>query len=166
MPMKLDSLRKLYIHELKDLHSAERQILEIMPTIIDAAGDEGLKRALEHHQKQTEHQLDRLETIFSGLDAEPGGHRCRGMEGLLTEAKDVMSDGVDPDVLDAAIVAATQRVEHYEIAGYGVARTYAEKLGDYKAADLLQETLNEEAIADQTLSRLAERSLNFEAMAN
>lgn len=164
MSMKLDSLKKLYIHELKDLYSAESQILDTMPRMIDAVSDKGLKKALQSHQKQTERQVKRLERIFGSLDARPGGHKCRGMEGLLTEAKDLLKADAEPEVLDAAIVAATQRVEHYEMAGYGVARTYAEKLGDYRAADLLQETLNEEANADQTLSRLAERRLNFEAM--
>lgn len=164
MSMKLDSLKKLYIHELKDLYSAESQILDTMPRMIDAVSDKGLKKALQSHQKQTERQVKRLERIFGSLDARPGGHKCRGMEGLLTEAKDLLEADAEPEVLDAAIVAATQRVEHYEMAGYGVARTYAEKLGDYRAADLLQETLNEEANADQTLSRLAERRLNFEAM--
>ncbi|NNF29326.1 MAG: ferritin-like domain-containing protein [Gemmatimonadetes bacterium] len=162
--MKLDSLRKLYIHELKDLHSAESQILNTMPRMIEAVSDKGLKKALQTHQKQTERQVKRLEKIFGSLDARPGGHKCRGMEGLLREASDLLKADAEPEVLDAAIVAATQRVEHYEMAGYGVARTYAEKLGDYGAADLLQETLNEEANADQTLSRLAERRLNFEAL--
>ena len=164
MSLKLDSLKKLYIHELKDLHSAESQILDSMPRMIEAVSDKGLKKALQTHQKQTERQVKRLEKIFGSLDARPGGHKCRGMEGLLKEAKDLLEADSEPEVLDAAIVAATQRVEHYEMAGYGVARTYAEKLGDYKAADLLQETLNEEANADQTLSRLAERHLNFQAM--
>lgn len=164
MSMKLDSLKKLYIHELKDLHSAESQILDSMPRMIEAVSDKGLKKALQSHQKQTERQVKRLEKIFGSLDARPGGHKCRGMEGLLKEASDLLKADAEPEVLDAAIVAATQRVEHYEMAGYGVARTYAEKLGDYRAADLLQETLNEEANADQTLSRLAERRLNFEAM--
>lgn len=166
MKLKLDSLRKLYIHELKDLHSAESQILAHMPRMIDAVSDKGLKKALESHQKQTARQVTRLERIFGGMDEKPGGHRCRGMEGLLREANDLLESDASPEVMDAAIVAATQRVEHYEMAGYGVARTYAEKLGDYKAADLLQETLNEEATADQTLSRLAERRLNFAAMSN
>lgn len=163
--MKLESLRKLYIHELKDLYSAENQILESLPKMIDAAGDKDLKAALAKHGKQTERQVKRLEKIFKGLDAKPGGHKCRGMEGLIKEAKSMMTADADDEVRDAGIVATAQRIEHYEMAGYGVARTFAEKLGDYKAADLLQETLNEEAIADQTLSRLAERKLNFEAMA-
>ena len=162
--MKLESLRKLYIHELKDLYSAENQILDALPKMIEATGDKDLRKALEKHGKQTEKQIKRLEKIFKGLDAKPGGHKCRGMEGLLKEASDILKADADPDVRDAGIVAASQRVEHYEMAGYGVARTFAEKLGDYKAADLLQETLNEEALADQTLTRLAERKLNFEAM--
>lgn len=163
--MKLESLRKLYIHELKDLYSAENQILDSLPKMIDAAGDKELKAALTKHGKQTERQVKRLEKIFKGLDARPGGHKCRGMEGLLKEAQGILKADAEDEVRDAGIVSAVQRIEHYEMAGYGVARTFAEKLGDYKAADMLQETLNEEAIADQTLSRLAERKLNFEAMA-
>ncbi|MEZ4416672.1 MAG: ferritin-like domain-containing protein [Gemmatimonadota bacterium] len=163
--MNLTSLRKLYIHELKDLYSAEHQILDHLPQMVAAAQDKGLRQALEAHHKQTERQVARLEKIFSGLDAKPGGQKCKGMEGLLKEAKDAVTERASDDVRDAAIVAAAQRIEHYEMAGYGVARAFAEKLGDYRAADLLQETLNEEALADQKLTRLAERRLNFEALA-
>lgn len=163
--MNLTSLRKLYIHELKDLYSAEHQILDHLPQMVEAAQDKGLRQALEAHHKQTERQVARLEKIFSGLDAKPGGQKCKGMEGLLKEAKDAVTERASDDVRDAAIVAAAQRIEHYEMAGYGVARAFAEKLGDYRAADLLQETLNEEALADQKLTRLAERRLNFEALA-
>ena len=162
--MKLDSLRKLYIHELKDLYSAESQVLKVFPKIIEAATDRDLKKAFERHQKQSEKQVGRLERIFKKLDAKPGGHKCRGMEGLINEAQGIIDAEAEDEVRDAALVAATQRIEHYEMAGYGSARTFAEKLGDYAAADLLQETLNEEAIADQRLSRLAERSLNFQAL--
>ncbi len=163
--MKLDSLEKLYIHELKDLYSAEKQMLKAMPKLVDAITDDELKKAMSSHRKQTERQVTRLETILKGLDAKPGGHKCKGMEGLLEEASDALSSDVtDKHVRDAAIVAATQRIEHYEIAGYGTARTYAEKLGHYDAADLLQETLDEEAHTDQHLSRLATRRLNFQAM--
>jgi ferritin-like metal-binding protein YciE len=164
MSMTLDSLKKLYIHELKDLYSAENQILEALPTMIESASDSGLTAALEHHRQQTLTHVERLEKIFEGLEFEPGGHKCTGMEGLLGEGKSVLEDASDPSVRDAAIIAGAQRVEHYEIAGYGTARAYAEKLGDYQASDLLQKSLNEEAMSDQTLSRLAERKINFEAM--
>lgn len=162
--MKMDSLKKLWVHELKDLWSAENQILAALPRVVDAVQDEGLRKAYQDHSKKTEKHLERLRTIFDGLDFEPGGHKCRGMEGLLKEVDDVLQGDFDDGVIDAALVAATQRVEHYEIAGYGVARTFAEKLGEREAADLLQQTLDEEGLADRTLTRLAERRLNFEAM--
>jgi ferritin-like metal-binding protein YciE len=163
--MKIDSLRKLYVHELKDLWSAEHQILDAMPALLRSVQNQDLARAFEEHLDETQTQVERLRTIFADLEFEPGGHRCKGMEGLLKEVSDVLGDDVTDEVRDAAIVAAAQRVEHYEMAGYGVARTFAEKLGDYAAADLLQKSLNEEAHADQMLTRLAERHINFEAQA-
>ncbi|HUF89641.1 MAG TPA: ferritin-like domain-containing protein [Gemmatimonadota bacterium] len=162
--MNLDSLRKLYVHELKDLYSAEQQIVDALPKMIAGAGNKDLKKALKEHLEVTRKQAKRLEKVFEGMDFSPRGSKCEGMEGLLKEAAGLLKEKADPDVLDAAIIAAAQRVEHYEIAGYGVARTYAEKLGDYKAADLLQQSLEEEAQADRHLSRLAERTINFQAM--
>lgn len=162
--MNLDSLRKLYVHELKDLYSAEQQIVDALPKMIAGAGNTDLKKALKEHLEVTRKQAKRLEKVFAGMDFSPRGSRCEGMEGLLKEGASLLKEKADPDVLDAAIIAAAQRVEHYEIAGYGVARTYAEKLGDYKAADLLQQSLEEEAQADRHLSRLAERTINFQAM--
>ena len=161
--MKLDTLKKLYVHELKDLYSAETQLLEALPEMADKASDESLKRAFREHLQETERQRDRIETIFKKMEFEPGGHRCKGMAGLLDEAKDVMKDTTDSDVRDAALISASQRVEHYEMAGYGTARTYAEKLGDYEAADLLQQSLDEEGAADRKLSTLATRRINFVA---
>lgn len=164
--MKIDSLEKLYVHNLKDLYSAEGQILDVMPRVIEAARDDKLKEAFSSHRDETARQRKRIETIFKGLDFSPQGHRCEGMEGLIDEVKGTLNGDVADSVVDAALVAGMQRVEHYEIAAYGVARTLAEKLGEYDAADLLQESLNEEANADQRLSRLAERNLNFRALAN
>ncbi len=161
--MNLDSLKKLYVHELKDLYSAENQLLESVPTLIEAAGDEELTTALENQLDRTKTQIQRLEKIFGALDFSPRGHRCRGMEGLLTETREVLSDVEDPEVRDAAVAATVQRLAHYQIAGYGTARAYAEKLGQYEAADLLRESLDEEGAADREMSRLAERRLNFEA---
>ncbi|MGE3180543.1 MAG: ferritin-like domain-containing protein [Phycisphaerae bacterium] len=161
--MKLDSLKKLYVHELKDLYSAENQILAALPSMASAAKDAGLQKAFKDHQAETKQHVLRLEQIFKSLEFQPGGHHCKGMEGLLAEGKDMLKSDIDDDVRDAGLIAAAQRVEHYEIAGYGVARTYAEKLGDFEAADLLQETLNEEGATDQKLSRLAERRINFMA---
>lgn len=164
--MKIDSLEKLYVHTLKDIWSAEGQILEVLPRVIEAARDDKLKEAFSSHRDETARHRKRIESIFEGLDYSPGGHRCSGMEGLLDEVKETLNGEVADSVIDAALVAGMQRVEHYEIAAYGVARTLAEKLGAYDAADLLQQSLNEEGNANQHLSRLAERNLNFRALAN
>ncbi|OYP36143.1 ferritin-like domain-containing protein [Rhodopirellula sp. MGV] len=162
--MKLDSLEKLYVHELKDLYSAETQLLEALPKMQEAASNSELKEAFESHLEETKTHVARLETIFSDLEFEPRGHKCAAMEGLIKEGESLLKSDIEPSVLDAALIAAAQRVEHYEMAGYGTARTFAEKLGHQKAADALQETLNEEGHANQTLSRLAERKINFLAM--
>ncbi len=162
--MNLDSLEKLYVHELKDLYSAENQVLAILPRMAEHAHDDDLKQAFRDHQKETKEHVRRIEKIFETLDFEPGGHRCKGAEGLIEEAKDLLNGKVDKDVMDAALVSAAQRFEHYEMAGYGAARTYAEKLGRRADADQLQKTLDEEGATDRKLSRLAERRLNFEAL--
>ena len=166
--MKLDSLRKLFVHELKDLYSAENQLVDALPKMAKAASDEQLKEAFHEHLKETRGQIKRLEKIFSTLEFEPGGQRGDAMEGLIEEGEEILKekDEMEPAVLDAALIAAAQRVEHYEMAGYGTARTYAEKLGEKEAADLLRETLEEEGAADRKLTKLAERSINFEAMAS
>jgi ferritin-like metal-binding protein YciE len=163
--MNLESLQKLYVHELKDLYSAETQLVEALPKMVEASRDAELRTAFEEHLAETKEQVRRLEQIFASLDFEPGGHRCKGMEGLIKEGNDVLGNDIDEKVVDAALIAAAQRVEHYEMAGYGTARAYAEKLGEYAAADLLQTSLNEESLTDQKLTRLAERSINFKAMA-
>lgn len=161
--MKIDSLKKLYVHELKDLWSAENQLVDVLPQVIDAAKDDELRKALVEHQDDTEGQIGRLNTIFDALDFGPRGHHCAGMEGLLKELKDALETDVE-EVRDAMIIAAMQRVEHYEMAGYGVARTFARKLGEQDAADLLQRSLEEEGQADRELTRIAETRINFEAM--
>ncbi len=161
--MKLDSLTKLYAHELKDLYSAESQILDALPKMIQAAGDKDLRTALEAHLKETKTHAGRLEKIFQSLDFQPGGHRCKGMEGLLKEGQEVLADVAEPEVVDAAVIAACQRVEHYEISGYGVARAYATKLGRNADVELLTKTLEEEGAADRKLTQLAEHHINFVA---
>lgn len=161
--MTIDSLQKLYVHELKDLFSAESQILDALPKLIDAAGDDDLRAALKSHLKETRAHADRLKRIFEGLPFEPGGHRCKGVEGLIKEADELLKDVEADDVKDAAIIAGCQRVEHYEIAGYGVARAFAKKLGRHTDVDLLTQTIEEEGAADRTLTRLAERHINFVA---
>lgn len=162
--MELDDLRKLYVHELKDLYSAENQLLEALPKMENAANDPGLKNTFAAHLKETQRHVKRLEDIFTRLEFKPGGQKCAGMEGLIEEASGMITEDAPADVKDAGLISAAQRIEHYEIAGYGTARTYAEKLGDYRAADILQESLNEEGLADQKLTRLAVRRINFEAM--
>jgi ferritin-like metal-binding protein YciE len=162
--MKIDSLKKLYVHELKDLYSAENQILEVLPRMAEAADNADLKKAFQDHEKETRTHVKRLETIFQGLDFEPGGHKCEGMEGLLKEGKSLLNGGLPDDVLDAAMIGAAQRVEHYEMAGYGTARALARQLGEHEAVELLTQTLEEEGKADRALTHLAEKSLNFEAM--
>ena len=162
--MKLESLEKLWVHELKDLYSAEAQILDALPKLIDAASHADLKAALIDHLDETKKQVARLEKLFETLAFEPGGQHCKGMEGLLKEGKDILDAEAEELVRDAAIIAGCQRVEHYEIAGYGTAIAYAEMLGEHEAASLLQQTIDEEAAADTKLTRLARKHINFEAM--
>lgn len=161
--MKIDSLEKLYVHELKDLHSAETQILDVLPKMIKEATDDELKKALESHRKETQEHLARIERLFQNLDFEPGGHKCKGIEGLLKEGSELLQETEDDDVRNAAIVAACQRVEHYEMAAYGVARAFASKLGRHDDAEVLTTTLEEEGHADRTLTQIAEQRLNFAA---
>ena len=162
--MNLDSMKKLFVHELKDLYSAETQILEALPKMAEKASHSELKSAFEMHHRQTQEQVKRLEQIFDTLEFEPGGQKCKGMEGLIEEGEEAMDDAEDEDVRDAAMIAAAQRVEHYEIAAYGTARTYAKLLGDDRSAELLQKTLDEEGETDKKLTRLAERGVNKDAM--
>ncbi len=162
--MPRESLQTLYEHELTDLYSAEQQILEALPKMIAAASHPELKRALTEHQAITEKQVDRLNQIWSELGKRPENEKCKGMEGLLKEGDKQLEERKDSDVLDAAIIGAAQRVEHYEIAGYGTMRTYARLLGFNDQADLLQQTLDEEGETDKLLTQLAESSINLEAV--
>jgi len=163
--MEIDSLNKLYVEELKDLYSAEKQILQALPKMIKKASNKQLAKAFEEHLRVTETHVERLDRIFEGLGKSPRGKKCKGMEGLLEEGKEMMQEDMEPDVLDAALIAAAQRVEHYEMAGYGTVRTYAKLLGENQAAKLLQQTLDEEGEADKKLTALAESTVNVEAMA-
>jgi ferritin-like metal-binding protein YciE len=162
--MDMDSLQKLFVHELKDLYSAENQILEALPKMAEKASNPELRQAFERHHRQTEEQVRRLDRIFDSLEHQPGGHKCRGMEGLIQEGEEVMKEAESDAVRDAGMIAAAQRVEHYEIAAYGTARTYARVLGNEDAAELLQQTLEEEGEADKQLTMLAEGQVNREAM--
>jgi ferritin-like metal-binding protein YciE len=162
--MQLGSLHDLYVDELKDLYNAENQLLKALPKMAKAASAPELRTAFEDHLEETQGQVQRLERIFKKLDASPKGKKCKAMEGLIEEGKEVM-DKAQPPVLDAALIAAAQRVEHYEMAGYGCVRTFARLLGYEDAAELLQETLDEERAADKKLTELAETIINVEANA-
>ncbi|MCU1310784.1 MAG: ferritin-like protein [Candidatus Angelobacter sp.] len=160
--MKIESLQELFIDELKDLYSAENQIIKALPKMAKNANSDELRSAFEEHLEQTKGQVERLDQIFQELDATSRGKKCKGMEGLLEEGKEIMEEDVEPEVLDAALIGAAQRVEHYEIAAYGTARTHAELLEMDNAVRLLQETLDEEKETDRKLTSIAE-SVNVEA---
>jgi ferritin-like metal-binding protein YciE len=162
--MQLDSLHALYLEGLRDLYSAENQLLKALPKMQKAATSPEVKEAFATHLMQTEQQVGRLERIFEELGESPKGKHCKGMEGLIEEGEELMKEDGDPDVLDAGLIAAAQHVEHYEMAGYGTVRTYAELLGLDDQADLLQQTLNEEEETDQILTEIALTSVNIEAL--
>ena len=162
--MALESLQELYLEQLKDLHSAERQIIEALPKMIEQTTHPELRRGFEMHLEQTKEQLRRLDQIGQRAGQKLTGHKCKGMEGLIEEGEELMEKRADSDVLDAALIAAAQRVEHYEMAGYGCARTYARLLGLDDDAKLLQQTLDEEGETDHKLTELAERTINIEAL--
>jgi ferritin-like metal-binding protein YciE len=157
-----NSLHELYVEQLQDLYSAEEQIIKALPKMIEAAQSDELRSALKEHLEVTRKQASRIETICQELGEDPQNEKCKGMEGVLKEGSDLLKE-VSREVMDAAIIAAAQRVEHYEIAGYGTARTHATLLGFAEAASMLEQTLDEEKEADQTLSELAEE-LNVEAL--
>ncbi len=161
--MPLDSLHDLYVDELKDLYNAENQLLKALPRMAKAATAPALKAAFTDHLEVTRTQVGRLEQIFEGLGVSPKGKKCKAMEGLVEEGKEVMEEDGDPAVIDAALIGAAQRVEHYEMAGYGCVRTFAKLLGYDDAAALLQATLDEEGEADKALTELAETVINVEA---
>jgi ferritin-like metal-binding protein YciE len=163
--MLLDSLHDLYVNELKDLYSAENQILKALPRMAKKATAPELQEALAEHLQVTRNQVERLETIFEDLGVSPRGKKCKAMEGLIEEGKEVLGASGAPAVIDAALIACAQRVEHYEMAGYGCVRTFAELLGYDDAAALLQATLDEEAAADDRLTELAETVIDIEAEA-
>ncbi len=160
---KLNDLKSLYVEQLRDLYSAESQIIEALPEMIDGVSSTELRNALEQHLNVTKEQKNRLEKIFERLDQKPTGHKCKGMKGLVEEGAEILEKEGDPNVIDAGIIAAAQRVEHYEIAGYGTARAYAQRLGETEAAGLLNRTLEEESNADEELTEIAERTVNRQA---
>jgi ferritin-like metal-binding protein YciE len=162
--MALSSLEDLFIEELKDIYNAEHQILKALPRMAKAASKPELRKAFAQHLEVTKGQVARLEKIFDRYDTSPRGKKCKGMEGLIEEGKEIMKEDVEEDVLDAALIAAAQKVEHYEIASYGTVRTWAEMMGDKESARLLQKTLDEEGETDKKLTKLAESVVNLEAI--
>jgi ferritin-like metal-binding protein YciE len=151
----MENLKDLFLDELKDIYSAENQITKALPKMAKTAKSPDLKKGFELHLEQTKGQIARLEQIFDELGESPKGKKCHGMEGLLEEGKELMGEDAEPEVMDAGLISAAQRVEHYEIAAYGTVKTYAELLGMSKAAKLLDETLKEEKDTDQKLTGLA-----------
>jgi ferritin-like metal-binding protein YciE len=156
-------LEELLVDELKDLYSAENQIIKALPKMAKATSTPELKRAFERHLEETRRQVDRLEQIGEQLEFKLTGKKCKGMEGLIEEGKELMGE-LEGQALDAGLIGAAQKVEHYEIAAYGTARAHAEMLGYNKVARLLQQTLNEEANTDKKLTQLAENIVNVEAL--
>jgi ferritin-like metal-binding protein YciE len=163
MASKMATLEDLYTDMLKDLYSAEKQLVKALPKMVKNAQSPDLQRAFQEHFKQTEGHVERIERIFSDIGGSPRGKKCVGMEGLVEEGNELLQEDVDPDVLDAGLIAAAQKVEHYEIASYGTARAWAQRLGYSDAAQLLQQTLEEESAANEKLTKIAESHINMEA---
>ena len=160
---KLNNLQDLFVHELKDLYSAEHQILQALPKMASATEHQELRTAFEEHVEMTREQVKRLDMIADELGLDLKGHKCKGIEGIIKEGQELLDAKADPSTLDAALIGAAQRVEHYEIAGYGTARTFARRLGHQNAAELLQRTLDEEGNTDHRLSAIAEGMVNRDA---
>jgi ferritin-like metal-binding protein YciE len=161
--MEHQALKELYIDELKDIYNAENQLVKALPKMAKAANSEELRTGFEEHLEQTRGHVQRLEQIFKELGEKPSGKKCKGMEGLVAEGQEMMDEDFEEDVMDAALISAAQRVEHYEIAAYGTVRTYAELLGEDTAVKLLEQTLEEEKETDQKLTDMASE-INVKAM--
>jgi ferritin-like metal-binding protein YciE len=162
--MKLDTLKTLYIDELRDLYNAENQLVKALPKMAKAAASEELQEAFEKHLEQTKSHVDRLEEVFEEIGEKPKGKTCRAMKGLIEEGSEILKEDGEESVIDAGIIVAAQKVEHYEIASYGSVRTFAQLLGKDRSADLLQRTLDEESEANEVLNKLAEDIVNPEAL--
>lgn len=161
--MKITTLEGLLEDELKDLYSAETQMIKIFPKLIEVADSGDLRLAFEEHLAETQRHAERLEQICDQMDMQPTGKKCLAMEGLINEGKEVLKSGMEPELMDVALVGAAQRVEHYEIAAYGTARAHARQLGLINIANLLNWTLEEEKKANQRLTDLAENRINVQA---
>jgi ferritin-like metal-binding protein YciE len=153
----VDTIEKLFVEELKDIYSAENQITKALPKMAKAATSDELRTAFEHHLRETEGQIQRLDRVFETLGVNPKGKTCDGMKGVLAEGEEVLKETEKGDVRDAALISAAQRVEHYEMAAYGTVRTYAEKLGKKQVVGILQETLEEEKAADKKLTEISQK---------
>ena len=164
--MQMDSFEKLYLDQLKDAYNAEKQLVKALPKMSKAATSPELRTALDEHLDVTRRQVERLEEIFQDLGKPASGKTCKGMSGIIEEGQELLQEDGDPEVIDAGIIAAAQRVEHYEMATYGTLRTFAEMRGDAKAARVLEEILNEEKEADERLTRIAESSVNARAQSH
>ena len=162
----METLEKLYINELRDLYSAENQLLKALPKMAKGASSDELKEAFENHLAETETHVERLERIFKGLEENPKGKTCHAMKGLIEEGSEILEEEGEDSVLDAGIIVAAQKVEHYEMAGYGSVRAFAQLLGKEEAAQLLQTTLDEESKANELLNQIAETTVNAEAVMN
>lgn len=162
--MKVTDIEKLYVESLRDLYSAESQLIEALPKVAEAVTSPELKEAVTNHLAETKEHRVRLDQIFDLLEKDSGGHECAAMKGLIEEADELIEEVETPEVLDAALIGAAQKVEHYEIAGYGTARTFATLLGYEDQASLLEQTLDEESICDETLTEIAESTVNEDAV--
>lgn len=160
----MKTLEDLFEHQLKDLYSAEKQLIQALPEMAKNANDDRLVEAFEDHLEETKEQKERLESICRVLNISPGGETCKAMEGLIKEAQSFIKEADDDEVMDAGLIAEAQRVEHYEIAGYGTAVRYAKELGHNNIAEQLQASLDEEYDADNLLDKLAEKRLNRKAI--
>jgi ferritin-like metal-binding protein YciE len=161
---RLDSLDTLFVDQLEDLYDAEKRLVEALPSMAQAASEPGLRQAFQKHLHETQNQVKRLERVFQSLGRMPETKTCAAMKGLITEGQEAIDAEGDPDVKDAALIAAAQRVEHYEIAAYGTARTFARRLRHAEAVRQLEATLEEEKAADQKLTNLAETGINQNAV--
>lgn len=161
--MEIADLQQLMVEELKDLYNAEKQILKALPKVAKKATSPELRQAIEHHYEETENQVDRLEQVLGKLGESPRGKKCKGMQGMIEENEEMMAEKAEPDVMDAGLIVGLQKVEHYEIAGYGSCVSFAKLLGNTEAAELLSKTLDEEEQADKKLSQIAKRTVNMQA---
>jgi len=161
--MKMKNLQDLMVEQLSDLYDAEKQLTKALPKMAQTASSQQLKAAFQEHLQQTENHVKRLDQVFQHLGQKPKEMTCKAMKGLVAEGEEMIKENADPEVKDAGLIAAANRVEHYEIAGYGTVRSYAQMLGNKEVANMLQQTLDEEGAADKKLTALAESTINLEA---